>query len=95
MGLLGFFLLVWLPGAWISFGLPLPRLPFWARLMLGAVLSPFVSALQFYALRALGVGFDPTVAVLVVANLPALYLVYRAFDPEQRDRSDRTQRRYQ
>ena len=87
IGALAFAVLAFLPGAWISFGLPLGGLPFWARFMLGAVLSPLVSAVQFYAFRLLGVPFEITVPLLVLANLPALYLAYRCF--ERPDLSDR------
>jgi hypothetical protein len=71
--LLGFLVLVFLPGAWITFGLPLPEIPFRARLLTGAALSPFIVSLQFYLLRLSGASFDRTVILLIVLNAPALY----------------------
>lgn len=80
MSLIGvgeFIILALLPGQWITFGLALPKLPFWARFAGGAVLAPLVICLQFYALRLLGVPFESTVTLLVVLNLPVLILLYR------------------
>jgi hypothetical protein len=72
------FLLLWLtPGAWISFGLPLRAIPFWARLLTGAALSPVVVCGQFFLVRWMGVPFHYAAAALVAVNLPALVLVFR------------------
>lgn len=76
IGGLAFAILAFLPGQWITFGLALPKLPFWARFAGGAVLTPLVICLQFYALRLVGVPFDSTVILLVVLNLPVLVLLY-------------------
>jgi hypothetical protein len=76
-GILGYLILIWLPGAWITFGLRLSGFPFWARLLVGAVLSPVVVCLQFYTIRLLGAPFELTAILLPVLNLPALYLVLR------------------
>ena len=59
-GILGFLVLTLLPGSWVTFGLPLTAMPFWARFLVGCTLSPVIVALQFYAARVLGVSFDRT-----------------------------------
>ena len=76
-GILACSLLVFAPGAWITFGLSLRSIPFSGRLFTGAVLSPLVVCAEFYALRLMGVPFGPTAITLVVINLPALYLIWR------------------
>lgn len=77
LGIIGAIALVFLPGAWITFGLRLSDLAFWARLLIGAVLAPLVVCLQFYILRLLGVPFELTVILLSFINLPALYLILK------------------
>lgn len=77
LGVLGWFSLIFLPGAWITFGLPLNELKFWIRFLIGMSLAPFVVNLQFYALRLSGVTFENTVLFLVVINLPALFLIWK------------------
>ncbi len=77
MGIVAFAALVFLPGAWITFGLTGVRLPFSVRLCGGAVLSPLVVSLQFYALRGLGISFETTALLLPFLNLPALYLILK------------------
>ena len=84
LGLFGFLVLVFLPGAWITFGLRLTGLPFWARLCTAAMLAPVVVAAQFYALRLIGVPFEVTAVLLALVNLPALYLVFRRWSPVPR-----------
>jgi hypothetical protein len=64
--------LVVLPGAWITFGLPLATLPFWARLLGAVAITPLLLCVEFYALRLIGLSFETTAVVLAVANLPAL-----------------------
>lgn len=76
-GLIGWFLLVLLPGGWITFGLSLTGFPFWMRLLMGTALAPFIVCLEFYALRLLGFSFELTALLLVAVNLPVLYLIYR------------------
>ena len=73
----GFFILVFLPGAWITFGLALPGLAFWAKLCAGAILAPAIVAAQFYALRLVGISFEQTASALVAINLPASYLIWK------------------
>jgi hypothetical protein len=75
--MIAFAVLVFLPGAWVTFGLVGTRLRFSARLCGGAVLSPLVVCLQFYALRLLGLAFASTAALLPILNLPALYLILK------------------
>jgi hypothetical protein len=75
--MIGLALLMFLPGAWIAFGLPLKDLPYWSKLFLGIVMTPVMLAGQFFLIRWLGASFDLTAAVLVIVNLPALYLVLR------------------
>jgi hypothetical protein len=77
-GIAAFLVLVFAPGAWVTFGLSLPDVPFWGRLFTGAVLSPAVVCVQFYALRLAGLPFGPTATALAVLNLPAVYLIWRA-----------------
>lgn len=76
-GIIGFFTLVFLSGGWVSFGLPLSGLSFWARFFLGTALSPLVVCVQFFAIRLLGASFELTIPVLVVLNLPVLALLWR------------------
>jgi hypothetical protein len=78
--------LVVLPGAWITFGLRLGDLPFWARLCSGAMLAPVVVAAEFYVLRLFGLPFESIPAFLVVFNLPALVLIVRNWRPFGRPR---------
>ncbi len=68
-------LLVFLPGAWITFGLSLKCLSFWSRLFIAAMLSPVVVAIEFYALRLAGISFETTCVLLVLINLPVLLLI--------------------
>jgi len=72
-----FLILNILPGAWITFGLPLRQFAFSCRLLTGVLLSPLVVGLEFYAVRLLGASFEQTSIVLVFLNLPALYLIWR------------------
>jgi len=76
-GTLGYLLLVFTPGAWITFGLALDGIPFWARLSLAVVLSPLIVCVEFYVLRLLGIPFGPTAILLIVLNVPAMYLVWK------------------
>lgn len=76
-GVLGYLLLVVTPGAWITFGLALDGIPFWARLLTGAMLSPLVVCPEFYLIRLVGFPFGTTAAILVLVNLPAIYFVWK------------------
>ncbi len=76
-GVVGYLLLMFIPGAWITFGLSLDRIPFWARLLTGAMLSPLVVCSEFYLIRLMGVPFGATAVILVVGNLPAIYLIWK------------------
>jgi hypothetical protein len=77
LGGLAFVLLAITPGAWISFGLPLKGISFWARLCIAIALSPFIACLEFYAVRLLGLPFPSTAVLLVFLNLPAAYLILK------------------
>jgi len=77
MGLLGSLLLIGLPGCWVSFGLRVPGLSVPTRLACGVAVSPLIVALQFYALRLLGVPFTGVAVLLPVANAPAAWLIFR------------------
>jgi hypothetical protein len=77
LGVAAFLVISILPGAWISFGLPLQRLSFWARLLLGVLLAPIVIVFEFYPVRLLGASFERTALILVLINLPALILIWR------------------
>ena len=70
-------LLLFTPGAWITCGLDLTGIPFWARISAAALLSPLVVCIEFYAIRLGGAPFSTTAVLLVVLNLPALYLIWR------------------
>lgn len=74
----GFLALLFLPGAWVSFGLRISGLRFWPRLFTGTMLSPLVVLAEFYVIRALGASFERTALILVIVNLPALYLIKRS-----------------
>src|SRR5271166_6050655 len=80
-GTLGYLLLVFTPGAWITFGLALNGIPFWARLSLAVVLSPLIVCVEYYALRLLGIPFGSTAILLIVLNMPATYLVWKRRAP--------------
>src|SRR3954452_13667351 len=75
LGVLAFLLLVFAPGAWVTFGLRLFQVPFWARLFTGAMLSPVIVAVQFFCLRSAGLRFETTIFGLVLVNAPALWLI--------------------
>ena len=77
IGIIGFATLLFLPGTWVTFCLPLPGLPFWAKVLTGTMLAPLVVYLQYCTIRLLGAPFELTVILLVGLNLPAAYLVYR------------------
>jgi hypothetical protein len=66
-----------LPGAWITFGLPLRAASGWARLWTGCALSPLVVVLEYYALRLAGFPFEAVAVALVALNAPALWLIAR------------------
>jgi hypothetical protein len=76
-GLMGCVSLMFTPGAWITYGLALDRIPFWARLLTGAMLSPLVVSIEFYLIRLMGSPFGATAVILVLVNLPAIYLVWK------------------
>lgn len=75
-GFVAFALLTLLPGSLLTFGLPLPSIPNWVRLLIGVILAPIVVSVQFYLLRLAGVPFGTTTILLVALNLPVLYLIY-------------------
>ncbi len=77
LGVVAFLLLCVLPGGWITFGIPLPGLSFWLRLLLGSALTPLIAAVQFYLLRLVGASFELTAILLVIMNLPVLYLLFK------------------
>lgn len=73
----GFLILLFLPGAWISFGIRLQGLSFWPRLFTGLMMSPLVVLVQFIVFRTLGMSFEKVSFVLILINLPAFYLIIR------------------
>jgi hypothetical protein len=79
IGTIGFFIIVFLPGAWITFGPLFLSWGFWTRICMGAVLSPLVVCVQFYLIRILGVPFEVTVFLLVVINLPVVILIWKQY----------------
>lgn len=74
---IAFALLIFLPGAWLTFGLPLADLPFGNRLFIGVMLAPFVAAIQFFLMRLMGIPFEHTTTLLILVNLPAIYLILK------------------
>ncbi len=86
--ILGFLILIFLPGAWISFGVPIKGISFWLKLIIGIMLAPFLVAIQFFILRIIGISFELTTILLVFINLPAIYFIYMqrqgalALDPQ-------------
>jgi hypothetical protein len=80
IGLFSLFILTVSPGAWVTFGLSLPGIPFWPKLLIGSALSPLIVALEFYIFRILGAPFELTSYLIVLLNLPALYLVHKQFN---------------
>lgn len=74
---LGWLILVFLPGAWVTFGLPFGELKFWARVMIGMTLAPLAVCIQFYAIRLLGASFESTSLFLIFINLPVIFLIWR------------------
>ena len=79
-GVAGVLVLVVLPGAWVTFGLPLAGIPFWARLLTGMALAPLIVCLQFYTVRVLGVSFEFSVYLLLLVNLPPAYFIWKHCD---------------
>jgi hypothetical protein len=77
LGGLAYALLVFTPGAFVSFGFPLKGISFWLRICLAIVLSPVIVCAEFYVLRFLGVSFPTAAVLLVFLNLPAAYLIWR------------------
>jgi hypothetical protein len=78
LGPVALLILISLPGAWLAFGLRLPRVSLAGRLALGVVLSPLVVSAQAFLLRWAGLGWAPITAVLCGVNLLAGILVVRA-----------------
>ncbi|MEZ4622839.1 MAG: hypothetical protein R2867_46085 [Caldilineaceae bacterium] len=76
-----------LPGTWLVFALPLQTLRWHARLALAIALSPALLALQVLLLKACQVPFANIPTILLVANLPALLFIGRAW--LRADRPDR------
>jgi len=63
------------PGSWVIFPFGSPELRGQVRLALAAALSPAVLALQFLALKAIGVPVAAVPLVLLVINVPGLLLL--------------------
>jgi hypothetical protein len=68
-----------LPGAWLLFTLPFAPLRWSVRLTLAVALSPALLAVQALVLKALHIPFAVIPTLLLIANLPALWLVMRAW----------------
>lgn len=77
LGTIGYFLLLFIPGAWLTFGFDLDDLPLWARFLTGAMLSPLVASAEFFAFRLAGVPFGATAWLVFAVNLPAIYVIGR------------------
>ncbi|MDQ3249907.1 MAG: hypothetical protein M3Q45_11960 [Chloroflexota bacterium] len=67
-----------LPGAWLTFGLPLHAFTGKARLALGAALSPAIVGAQLLALRFCGLSFATAAPLVLAINLPSVILILRA-----------------
>lgn len=82
MTILIFGLLTILPGAWLTFGLPLGELSWRTRLALGAALSPAILGLQLLALKFFGINFSEAALIIILINLPSIVLLfYRRIKP--------------
>ena len=68
---------LFLPGAWISFGLALNGATTAIRLVLAVVLSPLVLALQFYAFVYAGASVDHAIPLIALLNVAVLILIWR------------------
>jgi hypothetical protein len=66
-----------LPGVWLAFGLPIDELGDRVRLALAVALSPAVIGVQYAALKALGISVDTAALLVLVINLPSLWLLRR------------------
>jgi hypothetical protein len=75
-GWLGWASLVYLPGAYVLFGLKLDQLSFGIRAISSILISPIVVVAQFYLLRLLNFDFNNCCYILIVLNLPALVLMW-------------------
>ena len=80
LGLIAFLVVSILPGAWITFGLPLANVSFSVRFFAAITLSPFVIFLQFYLVSPLGLSFPATALLLLGVNTPALWVIWRRID---------------
>jgi hypothetical protein len=80
-------LLLLLPGCWPVFAYRRSSLSFAARCALAIVLSPLAGALQLYLLRAAGIPLESAARLVVLINLPAAVLIWRALRGYQPDRS--------
>jgi len=69
-----------LPGAWITFGLPLANVSFSVRVFAAIALSPFVIFLQYCLASPLGLSFPAIVLLLLGVNALALWAVWRRID---------------
>ena len=79
MGVIQIAVLCVFPGAWIAFA---PRRSSWGpvvRLAMAVALSPVVVAVEYYAIRAMGVSFARTAGLLPAINVPAVVLMVRAW----------------
>lgn len=77
MAILIFCLVTILPGAWLTFGLPLSEFSWKARLALAAALSPAILGAQFIALRFFGLSFETAALLAILINLPSLIFIVR------------------
>lgn len=66
------------PGSWLIFAMGLPEVRMPVRVALAAALSPAVLALQFLAVKAVGIPIAYVPLGLVLLNLPGLLLLGRA-----------------
>ena len=80
LGVIAFLVVSILPGAWITFGLPLANVSFSVRFFAAIALSPFVIFLQYCLVSPLGLSFPVTALLLVGVNALALWPVWRRID---------------
>jgi hypothetical protein len=86
VGILFIAILSVFPGAWITFGLPLDELDWEVRLALGVALSPAILGLQLVIMKLLGIEFAWAAPILVILNLPNIFLIIRQLPTPQRPR---------
>jgi hypothetical protein len=80
VGFIGAAALMLLPGAWLAFSARGEAFGFWSRLAMATVLSPAAVLFEYHILRAAGLPFDMVAALIPAINLPAVWLIGKAWE---------------